>query len=44
MFGICLVHRLSLVSTMVPILDGNSEYVAHVDRKIGVFGGKKSNL
>ena len=26
---------------MVPILDGNSEHVAHASRKIGLYGEKK---
>ena len=29
---------------MVLILDGKSEHVAHAWRKIGVYGGKKSDL
>ena len=33
-----------LVSTMVLILDGNSEHVAHASRKLGLFGEKKCDL
>ena len=38
------IIRISVVQTMVLVLDGNSEHFAHALRKIGLFGEKRNDI